>query len=162
MPIVLARIDDRLIHGQITVSWSKVSSPDIIAIVSDEVASDDIQRSALGFGAPLGIELQIYTVRQAGKELNPKSPKIKKRVFVIAPTPKDFLDLIQAGVRIDSINVGQMGFKQGRMQISKTVSVGKDDVQAFKELHALSIGLEQRQLPSDRKVELEKLLPGLL
>ena len=162
MPIILARIDDRLIHGQITVSWSKTSNPDVIAVVSDKVASDDLQRSALGLGTPIGTELVIYTVKDATKELGSKSPSVKKRVFVIAPSPKEFLDLIKGGVKIESINVGQMGFKQGRKQISKTVSVGKDDIQAFKELHALAIKLEQRQLPSDKKVELEKLLPELL
>jgi mannose/fructose/sorbose-specific phosphotransferase system IIB component len=162
MPIVLARIDDRLIHGQITVAWSKISNPGIIAVASDEVASDDIQRSALKLGVPVGIELTIYTIKQAIKELNPKSPKIKRRVLIIAPDPKNFLDLIQGGVKIESINVGQMGFRQGKKQISKTLAVEKNDIGTFKKLHSMGITLEHRQLPSDRKIELEKLLPEIV
>lgn len=162
MPIVLARIDDRLIHGQITVAWSKISSPEIIAVVSDKVASDDIQRSALELSVPVGTELTIYTVKQAIKELNQKSPKINMRILIIAPDPKDFLDLIQGGVKIKSINVGQMGFRQGKKQILKTLSIEKKDIEAFKKLRSMGIALEHRQLPSDRKVGLEKLLPEIL
>jgi mannose/fructose/sorbose-specific phosphotransferase system IIB component len=161
MPIVQARIDDRLVHGQITVSWSKVANPDIIAVVDDKVASDDIRKSALEIGAPIGIELAIYPIRQAIKELDPKAPKNKKRVFLIAPNPKDFLDLIIGGVKIGSINVGQMGFRQGKKQISKTLSVDKKDIEAFKKLYSMGVALEHRQLPSDKKVELVKLLPEI-
>jgi mannose/fructose/sorbose-specific phosphotransferase system IIB component len=159
MPIILARIDDRLIHGQITVAWSKVSNPEVIAVVSDRVASDAIQKSALELAVPVGIELAIYSVKQAVKQFNPDSPMIKKRIFVIAPTPNDFVDLIEGGVRVESINVGQMGFKQGKKRISRTLSVEEEDITALKKLHALGVALEHRQLPSDKKISLQKLLP---
>lgn len=161
MPIVLARIDDRLIHGQITVSWSKVSNPDIIAVVDDKVASDEIQRSTLELATPIGIELIVLGVSEGIKELAPKSARAKKKVFLIAPTPEDILRLIEGGVEVKSINVGQMGFKQGKKQISKTISVEKRDIEAFRKLRSMGIGLEQRQLPGEKKVDLEKLLPEI-
>jgi mannose/fructose/sorbose-specific phosphotransferase system IIB component len=161
MPIVLARIDDRLIHGQITVAWSKVSNPDTIAVVDDKVASNEIQRSTLELATPIGIELVVLGISQGAKELGPKSPRSKKKIFIIVPTPDDILKLIQGGVEVKSINVGQMGFKQGKKQISKTLSVDKKDIDAFKKLRSMGVTLEQRQLPGDKKVELGKLLPEI-
>jgi mannose/fructose/sorbose-specific phosphotransferase system IIB component len=161
MPIVLARIDDRLIHGQITVSWSKVSNPDIIAVVDDRVSSDEIQRSTLELAAPIGIQLIVLGISEGIKQLSPASASSNKKVFLIVPTPEDILRLVEGGVEVRSINVGQMGFKQGKKQISKTVSVDKRDIDAFRKLRSMGIQLEQRQLPGDKKVELEKLLPDM-
>jgi PTS system N-acetylgalactosamine-specific IIB component len=161
MPIVLARIDDRLIHGQITVAWCKISNPDIIAVVDDKVASNEIQRSALDLAAPIGVELVVFGISQGTKELGPKSPRSKKKIFVIVPTPDDALKLIEGGLEVKSINVGQMGFKQGRKQISKTLSVDEKDIVAFKKLRSMGIALEHRQLPGDKKAELGKLLPEI-
>jgi mannose/fructose/N-acetylgalactosamine-specific phosphotransferase system component IIB len=62
---------------------------------------------------------------------------------------------------VKSINVGQMGFKQGKKQVSKTVSVEKEDIDAFRKLRSMGLTLEQRQLPGDKKVDLEKLLPEI-
>jgi PTS system mannose-specific IIB component len=161
MPIVLARIDDRLIHGQITVSWSRISNPDIIAVVDDKVVSSEIQRSTLELATPIGIELIVLGISEGIKELGPKSARAKKKVFLIVPTPKDILRLVEGGVEVKSINVGQMGFKQGKKQVSKTVSVEKEDIDAFRKLRSMGLTLEQRQLPGDKKVDLEKLLPEI-
>jgi mannose/fructose/sorbose-specific phosphotransferase system IIB component len=158
VPIVLFRIDDRLIHGQITVAWSKLSNPDIIAVVSDKVASNEIQRSALELAAPVGVDVVIYSIMQAVKELGGKSSKNKKRIFVIVPTPEDALRLHEGGVEIKSINVGQMGFAKGKKQISKTISVDNRDVAAFRKLLSKGIEIEHRQLPGNKKVQLETLL----
>jgi PTS system mannose-specific IIB component len=161
MPIVLTRIDDRLIHGQITVSWSKVSSPDIIAVIDDRVSSDEIQRSTLELAAPIGIKLVVLGISEGIKELGPASANSDKKVFLIVPTPEDILRLVEGGVEVKSINVGQMGFKQGKKQISKTVSVEKKDIDAFRKLRSMGIQLEHRQLPGDRKVDMEKILPEI-
>jgi mannose/fructose/sorbose-specific phosphotransferase system IIB component len=161
LPIVLARIDDRLIHGQITVSWSKLSNPDIIAVVDDEVASNEIQKSTLELATPIGIELMVLGVSEGIKELGSNSARAKKKIFLISPTPEDILRLVEGGVEVKSINVGQMGYKQGKIRISKTVSVEKRDVDAFRKLRSLGISLEQRQLPGEKKVDLEKLLPEI-
>jgi len=161
MPIVLARIDDRLIHGQITVSWSKISNPDIIAIVDDKVASDEIQRSTLELAVPIGIELLVLGLSEGIKKLSPASATARKKVFLIVPTPEDVLRLVEGGVEVKSINVGQMGFKQGKKRISKTVSVENKDIDAFRRLRSMGVQLEQRQLPGDKKVDLEKLLPEI-
>jgi mannose/fructose/N-acetylgalactosamine-specific phosphotransferase system component IIB len=107
------------------------------------------------------VELVVLGISQGAKELGPKSPRSKKKIFIIVPTPDDILKLIQGGVEVKSINVGQMGFKQGKKQISKTLSVDKKDIDAFKKLRSMGITLEQRQLPGDKKVELGKLLPEI-
>lgn len=159
MPIVLFRIDDRLIHGQITVAWSMISNPDIIAVVSDRVASNKIQRSALELAAPIGVDVVIYSISQAIKELGPKSSKSKKRVFIIVPSPEDALKLVEQGVEVKSINVGQMGFTEGKKQISKTLSVDDKDVKAFRKILSKGVEMEHRQLPGNKKVQMETLIP---
>lgn len=73
--------------------------------------------------------------------------------FLLFEKPGDVLRLIEGGVAIKSVNVGGMRFENDREQITKSVSVTSDDVAAFHALHALGVGLELRQLPSDAAVD---------
>lgn len=153
MEISLARIDDRLIHGQVATVWTKVSGCNRIFVCSDEVANDNLRKTLLLQVAPPGVKahvLEIDKVIEVYK--NPKYASFKTMFLFTNPT--DVLRLVEGGVDIKSVNIGGMCFKEGKTQITGAVSVDKKDITAFKKLNEKGIELEIRKLASDPKVNI--------
>lgn len=150
MIINLARIDDRLIHGQVTTVWTKEAKAERIIICDDEVAKDDIRKTLLKQAAPPGIKVNVVDVDKAIRVYN--NPKYEKvTVFLLFTNPTAVLRMVKGGVDIKNINIGGMAYRQGKQQITKAVSVDAEDVAAFRELHELGVELDYRVVKSDPK-----------
>ena len=148
MIITLARVDDRLIHGQVTTVWSKESNADRIIIVSSEVYKDDIRKTLLKQAAPPGMKVNIVDVPKAIAVYN--NPKYQnEKVFYLFTNPREVVDLVKGGIPLEKLNIGGMQFKQGKTQISKAVSLDAGDVAAFRELHQLGVKLDLRVVKTD-------------
>lgn len=157
MNIVLARIDDRLIHGQVATVWTKVTNCQRIIVCDDEVASDSIRSTLLKQVAPPGIKSSVVSVDKAVRAYN--NPKYENdKCMLLFTNPASVLRMVEAGVNIKSVNIGGMSFKEGKKQITNAVSVNDDDIAAFKALHAKGIELEIRKVDSDAKVDLMSVL----
>lgn len=150
MKINFSRIDDRLIHGQVTTVWAKEANAERIIICSDEVAGDEIRSTLLKQAAPPGIKVNVVDVDKAIRVyLNPKYKNVS--VFYLFINPMDVLRMVEAGVQIKSINIGGMAYKEGKKQVTKSVSVNEEDISAFKKLDELGVELDLRVVYSDPK-----------
>ncbi|OCG23778.1 PTS fructose transporter subunit IIB [Gilliamella sp. HK2] len=157
MIINLVRIDDRLIHGQVTTVWTKEAKAERIIIVSDEVANDDIRSTLVKQAAPPGIKVSVISIDKAAAVY--KNPKYENdTVFYLFTNPTDVLRLINAGVPIKEVNIGGMSFKEGKKQITKAVSVDKNDISAFKKMHEMGINLCLKVIITDPNVDFIKLI----
>lgn len=160
MIIKLARIDDRLIHGQVATVWSKVADAQRIIVVSKDVSEDEIRKTLVKQAAPPGIKVNIVNVEKAVKVYH--NPKYQEdTVFYLFTNPGEVLEMVQAGIPIRSINIGGMQYKEGRSQVTKAVSVGQEDIQAFKELSEAGIELDCRVVATDPKINFETKLAQL-
>ncbi len=150
MQIRLARIDDRLIHGQVATVWAKEAGAQRIIVVSKEVADDQIRKTLVKQAAPPGIKANIIDVDKAVRVYN--NPKYaNETVFYLFTNPSEVLELIQKGVPIQSINIGGMQYKTGKTQVTKAVSVDATDVAAFRKLAELGVELDLRVVATDAK-----------
>ena len=153
MKISLARIDDRLIHGQVVTSWSKETRCEVILVVSDEVAADVMRKTLLEQVAPLGVKSSVMGVDKAIRVFNnPKYANVNAMLLFTNPT--DVLRMVEGGVALKSINIGGMSFKQGKKQITGSISVNDQDIESFKKLNKKGIELEIRKVSSDSKINL--------
>ena len=113
MKIGLARIDDRLIHGQVATRWTKETNVSRIIVVSDEVAADHVRKTLLTQVAPPGVTAHVVDVAKAIRVWN--NPKYANdRVMLLFTNPTDVLRLVEGGVDIQSVNIGGMAFRQGK------------------------------------------------
>ena len=80
----------------------------------------------------------------------------KQKIFLVCKTPQDALRLVEGGVKITEINIGNMHFSEGKQQISSTVSLDEDDKKTLRKLHELGVKIEQRRVP-DERVEVDLL-----
>ena len=153
MKISLARIDDRLIHGQVVTSWSKETKCERIIVCSDEVAADPIRKTLLEQVAPPGVKANVVDIEKAIRVYNnPKYSEVNAMLLFTNPT--DVLRMVEGGVDLKSINIGGMAFKEGKKQITGTISVNEKDIEAFKKLNEKGIELEIRKVVADSKVNL--------
>lgn len=157
MDIRLARIDDRLIHGQVATTWSRYSKIQRILVVSDEVAKSELRKFLLKQAAPPEIKSNVMTVK---KLLSVSDHVLLQgvRVMLLFTNPIDVAQLVKAGLKIQSVNIGGMKFTEGKKMITNFISVDDEDIQAFRYLHRKGIELEIRKVPSDRKVDLVEVL----
>ena len=153
MKISLARIDDRLIHGQVVTSWSKETRCERIIVVNDEVAEDVMRKILLEKVAPPGVKSSVLGIDKAIRVFNnPKYADVNAMLLFTNPT--DVLRMVEGGVVLKSINIGGMSFKEGKKQITAAISVNNQDIEAFKKLNKKGLELEIRKVPSDSKINL--------
>ncbi|MBP2642983.1 MAG: system, mannose/fructose/sorbose family, subunit [Firmicutes bacterium] len=157
MNIVLARIDDRLIHGQVVTVWAKETKCERIIVCNDEVANDAIRKTLLTQVAPPGIIANVVDVEKAIRAYNNPKYESTKALFLFT-NPTDVLRMVEGGVPITSVNIGGMSFKEGKKQITNAVSVNEQDKESFQKLHEKGIELEIRKVISDTKVDIMSLL----
>ena len=157
MKIVLARIDYRLIHGQVATVWSKVTNCQRIIVCNNEVAKDTIRATLLKQVAPAGIKSHVVDLDKAVRVYN--NPKYENdRCLLLFTNPASVLYMVEHGVDIKSVNIGGMSFHEGKHQITGAVSVDDADIEAFKKLNEKGIELEIRKVDTDKKVMLMDVL----
>ncbi len=153
MQLKLIRIDDRLIHGQVSTGWSKEFNISKIIVVNDEVAQDQIRTNLLKQVSPPGITSHIVSIDKFVRVYN--NPKYAHdKVLLLFTNPKDIVRIIKQGVTIKSINIGGISYKQGKTQITDAVSLSKEDIKEFKKLYKMNVELEIRKVPNDTKINL--------
>jgi mannose/fructose/sorbose-specific phosphotransferase system IIB component len=157
MSVVLVRIDDRLVHGQVVEGWLKAIHATHIVVASDTVAADEMQKALYLLAVPQGIQLSCLSLEETADAWKSTAWK-KDRVLVLVSTPQDVLTLLQKGAEIKTVNVGGLHFKEGRVQILKAVSVNEQDVAVFKTLLQRGVLLEARPLPLDEPIDLKSYL----
>ncbi|WP_318365128.1 PTS mannose transporter subunit IIAB [Enterobacter sp.] len=157
MVIGLARIDDRLIHGQVATRWTKETNVQRIIVVSDEVAADTVRKTLLTQVAPPGVTAHVVDVAKMIRVYN--NPKYAgERIMLLFTNPTDVLRLVEEGVKITTVNIGGMAYRQDKTQVNNAVSVDETDIEAFKKLDARGIELEVRKVSNDPKLKMMDLI----
>ncbi|MGH7738544.1 MAG: PTS system mannose/fructose/N-acetylgalactosamine-transporter subunit IIB [bacterium] len=158
MDIQLIRIDDRLIHGQVVVGWSKSLNIQRLVVVNDAIAKNTMQRTLMEMAVPSNLRVSFFTVDEAvAAAAGPE----RERALVLFSTPADLLTYVEKGGVVLSVNIGGLHFTEGRRQVCKVVCVTAQDVEAFRKLRARGVELEIRAVPGDLKESLEKYLPEI-
>ncbi|GMA09313.1 PTS fructose transporter subunit IIB [Tetragenococcus halophilus subsp. flandriensis] len=150
MDIRLARIDDRLIHGQVATVWAKEAGAQRIIVVSDEVADDKVRSTLVKQAAPPGVKANVVGVEKAVRVYN--NPKYENEtVFFLFTNPTEVLQMVEQDIPIETLNIGGMQYSEGRTQVTKSVSVDEKDVRAFKKLAEKGVKLDFRVVATDAK-----------
>lgn len=155
MPVVLARIDDRLIHGQVTVGWSRQLRPDRIILADNAVAADPWQSRVYASTVPPGIEVAILPLARAAAFLaDPRN--LDERILLLTGSAAEMNELLRMGAPAGRINVGGIHFGPGRKEMLPFVFVDQEDLNAFERLLDLGAELSAQQVPGGREYVLDR------
>lgn len=150
MPVVLARIDDRLIHGQVTVGWSEQLQPDRILLANNAIAADPWQTKVYSSTVPPGIRVSILPVAKAAACLvDPENSS--ERVLLLTGSPGEMAELVRIGIPVGEVNVGGLHFSAGKKEMLPFVYVDRQDLRAFARLLEMGAHLSAQQVPGGRE-----------
>lgn len=148
--IVNVRLDERLIHGQVAAYWVRTLQADRIMIVGDDIVRDEIGKSALIAAVPQDVKLSILTVENAAKRLN-NGVYAGQRVFLIVKEPDTIMKLLKSDVSLKEVIIGNMGQKEGRKQVKKSVFCTSEELQTIASIEAYGVPVYAQMIPSDEK-----------
>lgn len=153
MDIRLARVDDRLIHGQITTVWSKRTNVSRIIVVDDLVSKDVLRKALLEQAAPPGIHVHVLPVDRFIKIYN--NPKYEHdRVLILFENVNTAKKVLEEGVKFTELNIGGVSFKNGRTTITNAVSLSKEEANILKDIVDMGVTLDSRVVTTDTRVDL--------
>ena len=154
---VLARIDSRLLHGQVATAWTKAVKPTRIIVVSDGVAKDELRKNLIEQAAPPGVKANVVPVDKMIQVA--KDPRFgNTKAMLLFETPQDALRAIEGGVDVKELNIGSMAHSVGKIAVSKVLSLGRDDVKTFEKLKAKGIQFDVRKVPNDSKENMDDII----
>lgn len=148
MAIVHARVDERLIHGQVAMVWTNTVGATRIVVVNDAAVKDEMIIAGLKMAKPAGVKLSILSKKRAVEKFAEKSYEGEK-VFLITKNIGDMAELVAAGMEIPSVNVGNVAQREGSKQIKKSVNLTEQDIVDIKDIIAKGIPVTAQMIPNE-------------
>ena len=138
--IILTRIDNRLIHGQVATQWTGSIGANLLLVANDEVAEDKLRQRLMDMAAPQSASTRYFTIQKTIDIIHKASDS--QKIFIICETPQAVLKLVEGGVPIKKVNIGNMHMSKGKTQVVGSVAVDQDDVDTFRKLLEAGVELE--------------------
>ena len=157
MGIVLFRLDERLIHGQVVVAWGEYLKPDRIVIFNNQIASSPWERELYMCCVPPDFQASVYNLEEASQKLS-NGVFDKEKVIVLVDNPADISELHNRGIQIPEVNLGGMHYSQGREQILPYLYLSREDKDIFRKLMQQGVKFFCQDVPSAEKKDLRELL----
>ena len=155
---VLARIDSRLLHGQVATAWTKAMPPTRIIVVSDGVARDKLRKNLIQQAAPPGVKAHVVPVDHMIKLAKDDQHFGGQRAMLLFENPQDVLRVVEGGVPLKTINVGSMAHSIGKVQPNKVLAFDQNDIDTFKKLEKSGLDFDVRKVPSDSKGNMNEIM----
>lgn len=157
MSIVLARIDSRLVHGQVLEAWVPYVSADCIVVANDEVAGIPFQCMVMQAAVPSSIKLIIGTLEETVSILT-SAELLKKRVLLLFSNAEDSLRVLQLGVSYPKLNLGNMHSSMGKDRYTCTIALDQHDIATLQQVEDQGVTIVSQCVPADREQPWNKLI----
>ena len=154
MGLVLARIDQRLIHGIVVTQWTGATKAKRLMVVDDEVSQDEVQKSAMRMSKPAGTGMSIIDTATAITNFNAGKYE-GHNVLLLVREPATLLKLAEGGIAIPKVNIGIMFDGPDKITVKKMVAVNAQEVADLKALEAQGIPVTFHFVPSETEVSLD-------
>lgn len=155
--VVLARVDDRLIHGEVVTAWTPTMRGNRIMIVDDDVVRDTFNVRVVKALAPAGTKVIVYSVEKAAEKL--MVPGVEgERIIILAKTPTTFSRLVKAGVPLKEVNLGGAGIRGERQLFINNVALSPEEVLACEEMQKAGVHVYYQLVPEQGVIEIDDAL----
>ena len=155
MSIVLARIDNRLVHGQILAAWVPALDVDSILVVDDELARNDLARDAMELAIPPDVQFAVTPVAQASAALARIGGG--HRTMILLRDVADASRALDAGLPLTCLNLGNVHFADGRRSVSPAVHLSSDEISVLESISGRGVDVELKTLPRDKAMPLPEM-----
>ena len=133
--ILLTRIDNRLIHGQVGMTWTNWLGANLVVVADDEIAADPVQQNLMEMAITGNVGARFFTLQKTIDIIHKAAPS--QKIFLV---------------------VRNLHFAEGKKQVTKVISVTDDDIRCFQELEALGIACTAQGTPDEAKKPILSLI----
>lgn len=150
--IVLTRIDDRLLHGQVVVSWIPFLDANEILIIDDEYASDDFMIQLINESSPDSIKVNVLSVKDSVNYLKTDDRQTDK-LLILSRYIEYIKEIIDLGIKISKLNIGGLGFSEGRKKYVNSIYMSSLEIDILEKIKAANVAVEVQMLPNDKIIK---------
>lgn len=152
-PKQLIRVDDRLIHGQVSAGWVPLVDPEYMIIADDYIASSPEDSELFLLAVPYGYEGKIFDVKSAASFLSSLSED--KPFIAVLSTLADAIKLYELGYKFKELNIGGIHYSEGKQEITHYLFTGQKEIDALKKLEELGVRVYLQDLPPNKQYDTE-------
>lgn len=156
MKIALARVDNRLIHGQVMEAWVPYVQADCIVVANDEVAASPLKKAMMEACVPRTMQLFIGSLDDISARLQ-AGVITSSRILLLFENSRDALQIYQHGVHFKTLNLGNMHASEGKVAVSCTLCIDSEDVGNLKDLESSGVEISAQCIPQDTAQSWRKL-----
>jgi len=139
--ITLTRIDGRLIHGQVTVGYTRRYGANYIVVTNNELAASTFQKNMMKMAAPAGTEIEIFSIDETA-EIIKEEKLADKTILLLVKSPIDLVSLIEKGCTFSKVNVGGVINEGANIKMTKEVMATDEELAAWKKLDEMGVEME--------------------
>ncbi len=129
--IVMARVDERLIHGQGQI-WIKMLSCNTVIVANDKVSESAMEQTLMKTVVPTGVAVRFFSLQKVIDVIHKASPE--QTIFLVVKSLEDALKLVEGGVPITHLNIGNIHNSEGKEKVTRSIFLGKEDKENIKTL----------------------------
>ncbi len=157
--MLVLRVDDRLVHGQVVAGWARPLGIQSLVLASDRISQDEWACTAYKLAVPDGIAFACLDLRTCIQTIG--SGTDQRRVMVVVEKVADAVILVDGGVAVKEVNIGGINYSEGARSIAPYIYLTSDEIEACVRLHQLGVKIIGRQLPNSPPVDVLKNLAGV-
>ena len=158
MSLVLTRIDNRLIHGQVLEAWVPFVKADCIVVANDELAHNPLKKMMMQASVPSRMQVEIGTIDEIISLLKSEALQ-RKKVLLLFGTAADALRAYRSGLEFDRLNLGNLHADKGKARLCCTVFLDEADVDDLALLDQAGVDISARCIPADSERSWKKMTP---
>ncbi len=150
--ISMTRVDNRLVHGQVGMTWVSSLGANLVLVANDEVSTDDVQQSLMEMVLPESVESRFFTIDYTIEIIENASDD--QLIFIVVRNLQDALKLVENGVDIKEINIGNLHYSEGKTKITPQISITEEDRKSIIKLSELGVELNTKQVPTATSINI--------
>ena len=154
MSLVLARVDCRLVHGQVVETWVPHVKANSLIVANDDLAANSMLRSVMELAVPVGIRVRFCRLEQAAAVLA-EADRAGERSILLVSNATDAVRILKDGARFSLVNIGNLHFAEGKVQISPSVFFAPEDFEALRWFQSHGVSVCVRGTPFESGISFE-------
>jgi mannose/fructose/N-acetylgalactosamine-specific phosphotransferase system component IIB len=145
MGVIFVRIDNRLVHGQVVEGWLPAMKAEEVIVISPDAPKSTLMQKMLRMSLPQNYGLKMFDAAEGAKYLQQAAPQ---KQFILIESIKDLEELLDNGVRVESVNIGNVPYDVGKKDFGNGVFLNEEEVSILKDISQKGVKIDVRALPS--------------
>jgi mannose/fructose/N-acetylgalactosamine-specific phosphotransferase system component IIB len=150
------RVDDRLIHGQVTAGWVRPLGIEQIVLANDYIANDEWEREIYTLAVPPEITVKIFTITETIHYM--KSEHVMKKTIILINSLRDAYRIIESGIKVAKLNIGGLHFETGKKAFATYIFLSQEDINFAEKIISLGVSLEGREIPGSPSININNFI----